>query len=93
EIDFKPTPDTLIYASYNRGSKSGGFTFSTGTPFPTQLVDTINNIPYRPETLNAYEVGVKAKIGASTQFNLAAFYYDYQNYQAFVQVFAAQVVR
>jgi iron complex outermembrane receptor protein len=93
EIDYKPTPDTLIYASYNRGSKSGGFTFSTGTPFPTQLIDTLNNIPYRPETLNAYEVGLKAKIGGSTQLNVAAFYYDYKNYQAFVQVFAAQVVR
>ena len=83
----------LLYASYNRGSKSGGFTFSTGTPFPGQLIDTLNNIPYRPETLNAYEVGLKAKIGGNTQFNLAAFYYDYKNYQAFVQVFAAQVVR
>ena len=93
EIDYKPTPDTLIYASYNRGSKSGGFTFSTGTPFPTQLVDVLNNIPYRPETLNAYEVGVKAKLPGNTQFNLSAFYYDYKNYQAFVQVFAAQVVR
>ena len=93
EIDFKPSEDTLIYASYNRGSKSGGFTFSTGTPFPTQLVDVLNNIPYRPETLNAYEVGVKAKLPGNTQFNLAAFYYDYKNYQAFVQVFAAQVVR
>ena len=53
----------------------------------------LNNIPYRPETLNAYEVGLKAKLGGNTQFNLAAFYYDYKNYQAFVQVFAAQVVR
>jgi iron complex outermembrane receptor protein len=93
EIDYKPNDDTLIYASYNRGSKSGGFTFSTGTPFPGQLVDVLNNIPYRPETLNAYEVGLKAKLGGNTQFNLAAFYYDYKNYQAFVQVFAAQVVR
>jgi iron complex outermembrane receptor protein len=93
ELDYKPSPDTLIYASYNRGSKSGGFTFSTGTPFPTQLIDTLNNIPYRPETLNDYEVGLKAKIGRATQFNLAAFYYDYQNYQAYVQVFATQVVR
>ncbi len=93
EIDYKPNDDTLIYASYNRGSKSGGFTFSTGTPFPTQLIDVLNNIPYRPETLNAYEVGLKAKLPGNTQFNLAAFYYDYQNYQAFVQVFAAQVVR
>ena len=93
ELDYKPTRDTLIYASYNRGSKSGGFTFSTGTPFPNQLFDTINNIPYRPETLNDYELGLKTKIGSHTQLNVAAFYYDYQNYQAFVQVFAAQVVR
>ncbi len=93
EIDWKPAPNTLIYASYNRGSKSGGFTFSTGTPFPTQIVDTLNNIPYRPETLNAYEIGLKTKIGNATQLNIAAFYYDYQNYQAYVQVFATQVVR
>ncbi len=93
EIDWKPAPDTLVYASYNRGSKSGGFTFSTGTPFPSQIVDTLNNIPYRPETLNAYEIGLKTKLGARTTFNLAAFYYDYQNYQAYVQVFATQVVR
>lgn len=93
ELDWKPSPDTLIYASYNRGSKSGGFTFSTGTPFPTQIVDTLNNIPYRPETLNDYEIGLKTKIGNATQLNIAAFYYDYQNYQAYVQVFATQVVR
>lgn len=93
EIDYKPDSDMLLYASYNRGSKSGGFTFSTGTPFPTQLFDTINNIPYKPETLNDYEVGLKAQLGRRLQFNLAAFYYDYHNYQAFVQVFAAQVVR
>jgi iron complex outermembrane receptor protein len=92
ELDYKPNDDILTYASYNRGSKSGGFTFSTGTPYPYQLFDTINNIPYKPETLNDYEVGLKAKFGR-TQFNLAAFYYDYHNYQAFVQVFAAQVVR
>ena len=93
EIDWKPSPDTLVYASYNRGSKSGGFTFSTGTPFPTQIVDTLNNIPYRPETLNDYEVGLKTKLGRATQLNLAGFYYDYKNYQAYVQVFATQVVR
>lgn len=93
EIDWKPSPGTLLYASYNRGSKSGGFTFSTGTPYPTQITDTLNNIPYRPETLNDYEVGLKTKIGSVTQLNMAAFYYDYKNYQAYVQVFATQVVR
>ena len=94
ELDYKPSPDTLIYASYNRGSKSGGFTFSTGTPFLGQaVIDTLNNIPYRPETLDDYELGVKAKLGATTELNLAAFYYQYHNYQAFVQVGFTQVVR
>ncbi len=93
ELDYKPSRDTLVYLSYNRGSKSGGFTFSTGTPFPSAIVDTLNNIPYKPETLNDYEIGLKTKIGASTTFNVAAYYYDYQNYQAFVQVGFTQAVR
>lgn len=93
QIDFKPNDNTLLYLSYNRGSKSGGFTFSTGTPFPTQLVDTLNNLTYRPETLNSYELGLKSTLAPGTTFNVAAFYYDYQNYQAFVQVGFTQVVR
>ncbi|MFC0590680.1 TonB-dependent receptor [Novosphingobium aquiterrae] len=93
EIDYKPSDNVLLYASYNRGSKSGGFTFSTGTPFPYQLIDTINNLPYRPETLNDYEVGLKATLAPGTTFNVAGFYYDYKNYQAFVQVGLTQVVR
>lgn len=93
EIDYKPADNVLIYASYNRGSKSGGFTFSTGTPFPSALVDTLNNLGYRPETLNAYELGLKSTLAPGTTFNLAAFHYDYRNYQAFVQVGFTQVVR
>ena len=93
QIDFKPSDNTLFYLSYNRGSKSGGFTFSTGTPFPTQLVDTLNNLTYRPETLNSYEVGLKSTLAPGTTFNVAGFYYDYRNYQAFVQVGFTQVVR
>ena len=93
EIDYKPIDQILLYASYNRGSKSGGFTFSTGTPFPSQLIDTLNNLAYRPETLNDYEIGMKSTLAPGTTLNLAAFYYDYKNYQAFVQVGFTQVVR
>lgn len=94
QLDYKPSDDTLIYASYNRGSKSGGFTFSTGTPYPGMYaVDAVNNIVYRPETLNSYEVGFKGKLGDRTELNLAGFYYDYKNYQAFVQVGYIQTVR
>jgi iron complex outermembrane receptor protein len=91
EVDYKPDPDTLIYVSYNRGSKSGGFTFSTGTPFAGYEAAFLNGIPYRPEVLDAYELGLKMKRGI-TSFNLAAFHYDYHNYQAFAQVGPIQSV-
>ncbi|MCC6924201.1 TonB-dependent receptor [Novosphingobium sp.] len=93
QLDYKPSDNVLVYASYNRGSKSGGFTFSTGTPFPAALTDTLNNLAYKPETLNSYELGLKSTLAPGTTFNVAAFYYDYQNYQAFVQVGFTQVVR
>ena len=57
------------------------------------MIDTLNNIPYKPEKLDAYEVGLKTKLGPKTDFNLAAFYYDYHDYQAFMQVGYTQVVR
>ncbi len=92
ELDYKPSDDTLIYASFNRGSKSGGFTFSTGTPFSPNEASFLNGIPYRPERLDAYELGLKMKVSRALSFNLAAFYYDYKNYQAFAQVGPIQSV-
>ena len=94
EVDYKPIDNLLIYLSYNRGSKSGGFTFAAATPFPgtTLVTNFLNNIPYRPETLDAYEVGVKATLAPRTTLNIAAFHYDYRNYQAFGQVGLLQSV-
>ena len=94
ELDYKPSVGTLLYASYNRGSKSGGFTFSTGTPTLGQAVyDTINGIAFRPEVLDDYEVGIKASLPGHSSLNVAAYYYDYHNYQAFVQVGYTQEIR
>ena len=94
EIDYKPTVGTLVYASYNRGSKSGGFSFSTGTPSQGQAVfDTINGIAFRPEVLNDYELGLKATLPAHSSLNIAAYLYDYHNYQAFAQVGYVQEIR
>ncbi len=92
EIDYKPIDHVLLYASYNRGSKSGGFTFSTGTPFPGAEVATLNGVAYKPETLDAYEIGSKLTLAPGTTLNLAAFYYDYHDYQAFAQYGAVQTV-
>lgn len=92
EIDYKPGRNTLLYVSYNRGSKSGGFTFPTSTPFPGGEVDALNGIPYKPERLDDYEIGVKLTLPMQTTLNLAGFYYDYHNYQAFAQLGLIQTV-
>ncbi len=100
ELDYRVTDDVLLFASYNRGSKSGGFSFSTGTPFadfpPFTPLGTnaqfLNGIPFKPEVLDSFEVGIKSTINGTTTFNASAFYYDYSDYQAFVQLGYNQTV-
>ncbi|MET0988484.1 MAG: TonB-dependent receptor, partial [Steroidobacteraceae bacterium] len=59
------------YVSYNRGIKSGGFDLlGPGAP------------PYKPEILDAYEIGMKSELlDQRIRLNLAAYYYDYQDIQ------------
>ncbi len=48
---------------------------------------------YEPETLNAYELGMKSNLsGGTMMLNLAAFYYDYEDYQAFAQLGPIQTI-
>lgn len=98
QLDYKPSEDTLVYASYNRGSKSGGFTFSTGTPFDPDGSQTIpraflEGMPYREEVLDAYELGLKSTLASKTTLDISAFHYKYKNYQAFAQVGPIQTVK
>ena len=97
QLDWKPSDDLLLYGSFNRGSKSGGYTFSTGTPYDPDGSLTIprtflESMPFDEETLDAYELGAKATLGDSTTLNVAAFYYDYSDYQAFAQFGPVQTV-
>jgi iron complex outermembrane receptor protein len=80
-LSHKFADDTLIYASYNRGFKSGGFNIAT-----------LTNPGYLPEKLDAYEVGLKtALLDNALQLNLSSFYYDYQNLQVATFVGITQV--
>jgi outer membrane receptor protein involved in Fe transport len=86
-LDWTPTlsftDKTLIYATYSRGYKGGGFNT------PCQIGDVGTNSgtcpypqSYNPEFINAYEVGTKNTVlGGSLQLNLTGFYYDYKGYQ------------
>ena len=74
-VELRPNDGLLLYASYSRGIKSGGFTaYNTLNP---NALD-----PFRPEKLNAYEAGFKSDLaGGALRLNGAVFYYDYADQQ------------
>jgi len=73
-LEFTPSDNLLIYGSFSRGAKSGGFTtYNTGSASGIE--------PFRPEILLAYEVGFKADPTRAFQLNGAAYFYDYTDQQ------------
>ena len=82
QLDWRPTDDLLMYASFNRGVKAGSFNgqLNDGS---ARLTD--EQIGYDEEVLLAYEVGFKSTLfGGTTRFNGSFYYYDYSDYQAFL---------
>jgi len=78
-VDWSPdlafTDQTLIYASYSRGYKGGGFN-------PPGVVALGLNPSYEPEFVNAFEIGTKNTLAdGRLLLNLTGFYYKYQGYQ------------
>ena len=69
-LDCKATPDTLLYASYSKGFKSGGFNVFRG-----------NNPIFGPENIDAYEIGIKTDLNSMVRVNASAFRYDYRDLQ------------
>lgn len=92
ELDWRPNDDWLVFASWNRGVKGGGFNapldvtdyFGVFGPVGAAIPLTDNNMQFGEEKLDAYEVGFKASLfGGLARLNASAFYYDYADYQAF----------
>lgn len=84
QANYRPNENTLFYASWNRGVKSGGF---NAPLLPTDIFVTNDFMNYSPEKLDAYEVGFKLDFAdGRARLNGAAYYYNYKNYQAFAIV-------
>lgn len=78
-LEYSPNRNTLFYASISRGTKGGGFN-NGFYPDNTSLAQ----IPYKDETLYAYEIGEKVTLlNNRLRINTSAFYYDYSDYQVF----------
>lgn len=70
-LDHQLADNVLLYASYNRGFKSGGYSLGA-----------LNNPPVDPEHINAYEIGAKTELfDRRLRVNTSVFFYDYQDIQ------------
>lgn len=74
-LDWDVGPNSLLYASYSRGYKSGGI-----NP-PLQPVFSVPD-SFKPEFVNAFEIGSKNTFAnGKFRFNLTGFYYQYKALQ------------
>lgn len=74
-LSYKVAPDVLTYATYSRGSKSGGLSLGN---LPTGVSPVV-----KPETVDSWEVGVKSQfLDRKVTLNAAAYWTEVKNYQA-----------
>ena len=79
-IDWQVNDDLLTYFTFNRGVKGGGF---NGPAEGYNLRP--EQFPFKEEVLKAYEIGFKQTLADNRlRVNAAAFYYDYDDFQAFI---------
>jgi outer membrane receptor protein involved in Fe transport len=77
-LDWEVTPNNLLYASYSRGYKAGGF----NPPLSAADAGIVVPTTFAPEFVNAFEIGSKNSFGnGQLQLNLTGFYYDYKDLQ------------
>lgn len=78
-LSWMPAPNTLGYAKYSQGFKSGGF--YGGLPFSATAIT-----PYREETIGAWELGVRQYWPQHELIlEAAVFSYDYEDVQGFIR--------
>jgi iron complex outermembrane receptor protein len=75
-VDYIVGEDSMIYANYAKGFKSGGFNRQPTEPGGNNILS------FDPEENNAYEIGFKTDfLDQHARLNISAFYYDYSDFQ------------
>ena len=73
-LDFQVNEDVMVYGSYARGFKSGGFV--------GRIVIPEDSGPFDEEYVDTYEVGIKTELlDRSLRLNVAAFFNQYDDMQ------------
>ena len=93
ELDAHPDQNSLLYASINRGTKSGGFSIPTLFPLNSAGQPNLAALTFNQEVLINYEAGFKLSLlDKKMTFNASAFHYNYEHYQGFTYVNGAVLV-
>ena len=88
-LSYKVTPDLMVYASYARGYKAGGFNLDASAlkspilPFaltPGGVQALAGNLRFDSEINNAFEIGAKYSTGPFS-INVAGFRQAFDNFQ------------
>ncbi|WP_447758203.1 TonB-dependent receptor [Sphingopyxis fribergensis] len=89
-LSFKPNDDNMVYASYSKGFKGGGFDpRGSGTSAPISnpaagrtYDDIYDFLAFDPEKVDSYEIGYKGSLlDRRLTLGLAGFYMDYKDVQ------------
>jgi iron complex outermembrane receptor protein len=87
--DYDLAPATLLYGAVSTGYKAGGFndgclegSTALGIACPAAVAVPAEKLFYQPETLTAYEAGIKTRFwDKRASLNATVFDYDYKNLQ------------
>lgn len=87
-LSYKPTDDLLLYGSFSRGYKAGGFNLDrSALKAPTATFasqggaqELVGNLQFDSEIVDAYELGAKYSRGPVT-VSVAAFRQEFKNFQ------------
>ena len=92
-LRYRPTDDAMVFVSYTKGYKSGGFgTFSLNPPIfqwfgdgaddPLTMAEGYRPAQFKPEDVDSYEVGYKGLLANGTlKLDVTAFLYEYTDLQ------------
>jgi len=81
-LSYQVNDKNLLYGKFSRGFKGTGYNFAVSTYLETDNFDPIEeNVLYKPEFINSFEVGFKSSITTKIRLNIAAYYIDYKDKQ------------
>ena len=79
-VTWKPVDDVMIFASYKRGFKSGGF--DAGYTNAGILANPARSQRFNPEKVQGGELGIKSQFAdRQVTVNLTGYWYDYKGLQ------------